>query len=153
MSNETDVDNIEINLPDGSTKKKFDTQNFNASFERAKEARKKKEAIQMQIKLDELNKPPPLKMVHEYSIGEIVIGIKDTWFELLDDMLQYEISLELFTKKNRLYFIGMTILIIVGFLFIFNLLFGEEKKKTPDEKMITVNHVHKIIGDLSGLIK
>jgi hypothetical protein len=126
------------------SKKKFNSQNFNTAFEKAQEVRKKKENIVLQNKIDKLNKPVDEKMIHNYSIGEIFIGIKDTWFELLDDILQYGLSMDIFTKKNRLYFIGITIILIVSILFVYNLIIGDVSTKQNTE--LQIRHIHEIIN-------
>lgn len=124
----------------------FDLQKFNLEFEKEKDRRKEEIAKKEQAKLDLLNKDPPPKPVYKYSIGEIFIGIKDSWFDILDDILQYGITQDTFTKNNRLYFIGITFIFLVSILFIYNSLLGEDYNK----KSITtleIHHIHKIIKE------
>jgi hypothetical protein len=55
------------------------------------------------------------KKIYEMSVGEILVGIKDTWFEILDDLLQQNFTLDIFTRGTRLFFIGLTLVLIIIF--------------------------------------
>lgn len=125
----------------------FDLQKFNLNFEKEKERRFEEISKKQQEKLDLLNKEPDQKSVYKYSIGEIFIGIKDSWFDILDDILQEGIKPDIFIKKNRLYFIGMTFVILVSILYIYNSLLGEPVK-TESSGKIEIHHIHKIIKEI-----
>lgn len=63
---------------------------------------------------------PEEKPIHEQSIIDIFIGIKNTWFHILDDVLSGDITWDMFTKENRLFYIGLTIIIVAILLYIYN---------------------------------
>ena len=120
---------------------KIDLQKFNSAFDKEKQRVKEEAKQKQQKRLDELNKPPPQKMIHEYSVGEIIIGVKDTWFDILDDILQYGITKDLLNKKNRLFFVGVTIVLIILILYLHEFIFGSEKKLSKSNS-IEVRHIH-----------
>lgn len=74
------------------------------------------------------------KNIKSYSqlFLEILINIKNTWFGLLDDLLQQKFYIETFTKNNRLLYLGLTIIIIALIVFLLNAMnenFDNNKKK------------------------
>jgi len=99
---------------------KFDEKKFNKAFAEFKisnqlEARSKETA-----KFASLSNVKEIKPIYEYSIGESLIGIKDTWYQILDDILQQQYSKEIIINKNRPYFIGLTLVLFSIFFIIFN---------------------------------
>lgn len=119
----------------------FDLQKFNVAFEKEKERKRKEQELRMKNKLERLNQSPPRKKLADYSVGELMIGIKDTWFEILDDTLQNKINKELFTKDDRLFFVGLTFFITVLSIFLYIYLF--EEKNTPNQSYV-IRHVYEI---------
>ena len=55
-----------------------------------------------------------------------MINVKNTWFDILDDILAGNISMSMFSKKNRLFYIGLTIIIIAMVLYIYNYFSDDE---------------------------
>lgn len=117
--------------------KNFDAQKFNKEFVFKKEEAKIQNRIKDQKKLDYLNdranstRPPLYKL----NLSELLIGIKDTWFGILDDLLAWNINSKILTKRNRLFFIGLTLIIFSVILYLY-LFFLEEKKDNNDKNMI-----------------
>lgn len=58
------------------------------------------------------------KNIYELNSFEIIIGIKNTWFGLLDDILDKKFDLDIITKSNRMFFIGITLIVVVFLLYI-----------------------------------
>lgn len=56
--------------------------------------------------------------VYDLSIYQIAVNIKDTWFELLDQILNREFNFSIFYENNGLFYIGLTLLIIGLLLYI-----------------------------------
>jgi hypothetical protein len=118
--------------------KKFDIHEFNKNFDKYKEGLKQDQSLKEADRLAELNKAPLPKKFYEFNMIELLIGIKDTWFEILDDMLSLRFRSDILTKNNRAFFIGLTILIICLIVYIFNIFSNDDEIK--EQKNITEIH-------------
>jgi hypothetical protein len=106
---------------------KFNLAEFNKAFVHAsKENASKQYNMEKQI-LEELNKPEPPELPLNRSIGEIIIGIKDSLIGLLDDVLSFNIDSTLFTKNNRLFYFGVLIIIIVIYMLLSDVFSSQNK--------------------------
>lgn len=108
--------------------KTFDLDKFNREFIYKREKTKLQTEIQSKERLDKLNKEANEKILPLYSlsVSEIFIGVKDTWFDILDDLLAMNININLISKNNRLFYIGVTVIIIAVLFYLYNF-FIEEK--------------------------
>lgn len=104
---------------------KFDLAQFNKKFDDAKKKMQLVRDESDQEQLSKLNNVAITKPLTSYSIGELMIGIKDTWFDTIDDILHFNITSDLMSKNNRLFFFGLTFLIIFVFLYLFDLIIGK----------------------------
>lgn len=111
---------------DPSNINEFDITKFNKAFEENIERTKIQNKIAESQRLgtlqrmeDTIQEEKPYNM----SVSQILIGIKDTWFYLFDDLLHSQYYVETFTKDNRLFYIGLTIIILVVLVYLFNLIF------------------------------
>ena len=118
-------------LPDGSyrfksgesittNEDKFDIDRFNLNFEQYRNKRKITQKEFMDAKLKQLNTPLPTKPIYQYSLGQILIDTKDAMFGLLDDMLQGDFTYEALTRDNRMFYIGIILIIIALIGHIYN---------------------------------
>jgi len=121
--------------------KQFDVKKFNLDYdEYLKESTalaKRREEERLAI----LNKPPPKKKIYEMSVGEILVGIKDTWFEILDDLLQQNFTLDIFTRGNRLFFIGLTLVLIIIFVYLYNVFTDDDTPEQP-KQLKEIHHIY-----------
>jgi hypothetical protein len=80
---------------------------FNNTFDKAKDKLKK-------YRNDNIiaNKP-----IYEYSVYEIFTGISNTWFGILDDLISFNLN-NILTRNNRLFFIGLTLIIICTLIYV-----------------------------------
>ena len=86
---------------------------FNKTF---REEQLKRVAFYRQEEIDRLKKlddkqPPPLRL-HEESVGEHVLKIKDSVFGLINDSITEPISSEIFIKNNRLFYLAILFIMI-----------------------------------------
>jgi hypothetical protein len=83
--------------------------------------------------------------LYQKSIMELFIGLKNTWFDILDDILAGDFSTNMITKNDRLFYIGLTIVIVALLLYIYNYFTEKEKIKLPDKeiKIIERHYIHK----------
>jgi hypothetical protein len=108
---------------------KFDVDQFNREFEQYTQKRKDEMDEQIQKKLAALNAPEPPIPAYNLSIGQIVINMKDALFNTLDDLLQFKFKRETFIKNDRLFYLGLTFIILASLIYIY-LLFSSKKTAT-----------------------
>lgn len=101
---------------------KFNLANFNQAFEGAQKAREQNRAKLEAEVLDRLNNEKPVKQLYELGIIEIFIKIKDTLFEILDDMLQGDFRAKVFLNNHRLFFVGLFFVLLVFIIHSYNTL-------------------------------
>jgi hypothetical protein len=113
----------------------FDLGKFNSAFEKQIMETKLLNKEKDKKRLDMLNKESQEKIsLYDMSIVDFLIGIKDTWFDILDNLLQLNLSWDVITKDNRLFFIGLTFLIIALFLYLHNNFFVIETETETETK-------------------
>jgi hypothetical protein len=120
---------------------KFDIDRFSRDFDQYKIKRKDEMREKMQKKLDELNKPPEEIPAYNLSIGQIMVNIKDTLFGIIDDILRFDFSWDVLLKKNRLFYLGLAIIMVASIVYLYFFF----KTNTPiTSKPVTITHVHEI---------
>lgn len=125
-----------------TTRHNFSRIDFNQKFEEDKELTKQISKEREKERLDYLSAEKKHKMVTQLSISEILIGIKDTWFDLIDDLLQGKFNITTFTQDNRLFFIGITIVILVLIIYIFYILTATPDNNNNENKIVKIYHVY-----------
>lgn len=157
-----DIENIvkqrneDVKLPENNSNltnklSNFNVKKFNIDFDVEKALKEKQRKQNEKTKLEKLEKPEPKKKVFELSIGEILIGIKDVWFEILDDLLQQRFNLSIFTKNNRIFFIGLTITIVVIMIYLYELLTQNDNENNNNS--INLNNPIKEVHHIYHLVK
>jgi hypothetical protein len=111
---------------------KFDVNKFNLIFDEEKKARQIKQKEEDEKRLKALNNIVVQKKIKDLNLSETLQGIKNTWFDILDDLLAYNFNMSIFTKDDRLYFMGITFLIIGIVLFLWNY-FYQDNTQTDSE--------------------
>ncbi len=81
----------------------------------------------------EINNSKPF---YKLNLLEMAIELKNTWFGILDDLLAGNMSLSIILKDNRLFYIGLTILIIAIILYIYDYAINPND---PFQNLITNN--------------
>ena len=99
---------------------KFDINKFNKVFDETKEETKKYIKVNEETRLHALNQDIIDKPLYSITISDIFIGIKNTWFYILDDLLQQKFTLNTFSKDNRLFYIGITLIFLGIIIYFFN---------------------------------
>jgi len=105
---------------------KFEIDRFNRDFEQYKERRKIEMKKKLDKKLEELNKPEEPIPIFNQSIGQILIQTKDALFNILDDLLQFKFTYETVLKDDRIFHLGITIVLITIFLLLYTVIVGEK---------------------------
>lgn len=134
----TPVNSVANDATDQSGKK-FDVVAFNKDFEliakTQKEANKIKEAEKLQL----LNQDIKEKTIMNMSINELLIDWKVSIDGILNDIQQRNISRTTLTRGNRLFHLGMTILL--GVLF-FYLMYTVISRGSNTSRVIKEYHTH-----------
>jgi len=125
---------------------KFDIDKFNRYYEQYRERRRVRMKEEMNRKLTELNKPDPTIPVYRQSIPKILLDIKDSLFNTLDDILQGKISIETFTKNNRLFYLGIALFFIAIFMYVYSILIDDTRDDESPSNLLRVHHIHELLG-------
>lgn len=125
--------------------KKFDSVLFNKKFDAYADQEKKRIKKMENDRINLLSAEPKEKEIYQLNIYEILVGIKNSWFGILDDLLEQRFSWSILTKNNRMFFIGVTFIIITVLLYIFSVL--TEDDKTQQNAPTEIHHIYHIKKD------
>jgi hypothetical protein len=114
-----------IDVTPNSTKK-IDLGKFNIIFERNKEVAKESQRLKDLEKLNALSQEKQTVSLYDLSLFDIIINAKNAWFNVLDDLLDQKLELATFTKDNRLFYLGLTIIVFTTILYIYTLFLTDE---------------------------
>ena len=133
-----------------SDKSKFDIDKFNKNFEESQQLLKNNIKDQEAETLQKLSDTANRQIKH-MSVLDILIGIKDTWFDILDDFLEQRFTVDILLKGNRMFFVGLTIIIIVLIIYLSDTLFINEiiKEKKNVSEIHHIYHIEKPQTELS----
>lgn len=107
---------------------KFDSGEFNIAFDKYIQQTKKNTFTQSEERLGDLLYKERIQNTYfNNPIFNIFVEIKNTWFYILDDIIQFNISIDIFTKGNRLFNLGMTFLFIAIFLIIITFIIDDNR--------------------------
>jgi hypothetical protein len=100
-------------------KSSFDIDKFNKKYDEINKNRQQLMNAREQAILSKMNTTTFNKKLHEYTIGELAFGLKNTLFDIINDLLNFNLTSDVFTKNNRLFYVGLFINIIVLILYLF----------------------------------
>lgn len=112
---------------------------FNRQFEQYKTQRKEIMGEELQKKLDILNTPPQELPAYDLSIGQIMINIKDTMFNITDDILRFDVTSDTILKENRLFYLGLFFVIIACLIYLY-LYFIETETSNKGSTVINIQN-------------
>lgn len=108
----------------------FDNDAFNKKFSKMIEDTKSDVQDEEDFRLQQLNNVTNKKL-YDQTILEIMINIKNAWFNLLDDIINTNITWSTFTKDNRLFYFGITILFVATILYLYHMISHPHEPPTP----------------------
>jgi hypothetical protein len=129
-----------IDAQSGNMEKKFDLAQFNIKFERQKEIFQKQQNLKELEKLNQLQETKQIVSLYDLSILDIVVNTKTAWFEILDDILDQRFDYDVFTKENRMFYVGFTILFIACVLYLYVVL--SEPTVDPEANVKKIYHIY-----------
>jgi len=114
---------------------------FNQDFE--KQIKKKKLLLRNKEtkKLEKYKKRKKIKNIHDLTIGEILINTKNTYFGIFKDLFEFRFDkgfFHIFVKEDRMFYIGVSLLLISFLMFVLSFLLESDKKQdtnTSNEKI------------------
>lgn len=122
-------------LPNG----KLDIDHWSRDISQYSETRRNDVKILIDQKLEDLNKQKPVELVYDLSVGQIVINLKDTMFDVLDDIVNMRFRTETLTKDHRLFYIGIFLIVMACVIFSFAFFGVEGDKKVSYESNVKIN--------------
>ena len=130
---------------DFTTDGKFDIGKFNDSFNKSKDDTKRSNYERDEYRLKMLSQTLTAKSLSESTISEIIIEIKNTWFYIMDDLLQQKFVISTFTKDNRLFYIGITFVIIAIIMYLYNYFLDDDfsQDQNSNQKVIEKYYIYK----------
>jgi hypothetical protein len=119
-----------------NSSKKIDLGKFNVVFERNKELARQSQRVKDIKRLDELSQEKEHVSLYDLSLYQIIVNAKNRWFDLLDDVLDQRIGTDMITKDNRLFYIGLTILVFSTVLYLYVLIVAEPPRDQANVQKI-----------------
>jgi len=78
---------------------------------------------EIESKLEILNKKANIETIKPFymmNIMEIIIELKNTWFQIMDELMAGNYSMSILIKNNRMFYVGLTILIMAIIMYIYD---------------------------------
>jgi hypothetical protein len=124
---------------DGSNR--FDYKKFNKEFDQMKNTNKQIFAREDEAKLAKLNADHTKKpSILSLSLFDLLVNLKDSWFDLTDDLLNKKFTMSVITKDNRLFYVGITLLFFAVVLYLYNSLVDDEPINTNIQEIHHIYH-------------
>lgn len=121
IKNYNDINNFDELLKEMQKgDKNFDKEKFNKYFKLNQKDEQEKKLKDRNKELKLLNKLNEQKKLHELSIGEIMINMSKTFFSLFNDLLNKKTTIDLLFVDNRLFYIGLFMIIVFALYAILN---------------------------------
>jgi len=145
----TNEDNSNENINNSNTQANAKANDkFNKNFVTNMKKMQDEENEKEQQKLAILNNK---NTIYNHSVFDLLIGINNTFFGMLNDIITLNITSNFFTKDNRLFFIGLFLIIIAISMMIYNHIYSIhfddvlteiKKNKETNKKIVNVYNVY-----------
>lgn len=119
--------------------KQFDNVLFNKQFEQRAQKEKEKNKKLEEIRLKNMIVVEKPKQIYEYNLYEILIGMKNTIFDIFDDIIHMRFNNDILSKNNRLFFLGVTLVFVTVIVYVVSALLKSDKPIVP---INTVHHIY-----------
>lgn len=100
------------------TNGEFDLGKFSAAFNKNKQTQKYMTKLNSEKRLNILENENTIHT--KKTIADILIEMKNSWFNLIGDLLEQKFEIETFVRNDRLFYIGMTLIILSIILLFFD---------------------------------
>ena len=151
LNQEEDNLNQEEDILNQEGEQEIFLQKFNKEFEEEQEIRKKRIVDFEKKKLRSKNYNSKMKNIHDLTLGEILINTKNTYMDIISELISLDYKdgiAAIFTKENRIFYIGVSLLILSFFIYIISFIFSSDDKNkehlTESDKInIYINNPNK----------
>jgi hypothetical protein len=125
------------------TGEKFDVKQFNVQFDAFKQKTAAKNLVTDEQTLQQLNSQANLSQTPIYlqSPETIIFNVKQTWFNIIDDISKYGFSFNLFFTTDRMFYVGLTLVFFALVLYALYVLFDFEEEK-HEQKIIEKHYFY-----------
>lgn len=122
-------------------KNKFDVKAFNTGFTKYMKEQKEVENQQNIAKLKQLNtEEETKKKISEMSFNELINEWTTSLIGILDDLINFRLNPSTLFGENRMFFVGITLLLVVILFYFFYWLFiGFSPNIIKDEHVINIS--------------
>jgi hypothetical protein len=104
----------------------MDLGKFNKVFNINRDVTKQNNLLRDIEFLDSLAEKEEKISLYDMNIWNIMVNTKNAWFGLLDDLLDQRFTLDTLLKDNRLFYIGLTIMVIASIMYLYVIMLSEE---------------------------
>ena len=106
----------------------FDLEKFNKRFKQLQNEEKENEKLERKEYLKTLEKKEEVKKITDLSVGEILTNTKNEVLDLTYEIISFEFEgfdgfIDLFIKNNRLFYVGLFMLLICCVLYFISYIF------------------------------
>jgi hypothetical protein len=120
--NDDDLGGIDV-TPNGN--KKIDLGRFNSEFDKQLDNTNYFQDEIDKNYLDALGKKE--NIIKKVSIYDILINIKDTWYNIINDLAEHKYDKSVILKDDRLFYVGLTFVVYVVLTYLFHSLRNDKK--------------------------
>lgn len=124
---------------------KFNSKLFNDKYKSyIDDVKKRNQDVKNLIDTDNININNEIKYKPFYQLNllEITLELKNTLFAILDDILLGNMSLDIILKENRLFYVGLTILIIAIILYIYDYAINPSDPMAGGNGLVEIRHIY-----------
>lgn len=104
-------------------KKKVSQKTFESTIDMQKHINKENEQYRLAILDQEANQELIQKQIYQYNYDDFENGFYNNITGLMDDLMYKPFNTNFFTKDQRVFFMGILLMIIVIGIFVLNLIF------------------------------
>ena len=113
----------------------FDINKFNDDFDSYLARQKAERLLREEKFLEQKRIETRDKLLHEMTFLELLINMKNELFDILDDIISLNISLETLTVRNRLFYIGLILMIFAVTLVCINIIFYTKSEENTRKEL------------------
>ena len=131
-----------LNIQEGDEEQQIFLQKFNKKFEEEQEQRKMKIVEMEKEKLRMLTSKKKIKNIHDLTLGEILVNTKNAYLDIIIELLSGDYKdgfSTIFTKENRIFYIGVSLLILSFFIYILSFIFDSDSDNQSKQDTDKIN--------------
>lgn len=122
----------------------FDVKQFNINFDALKSKIRENNNIIDEKTLSQLDKKDNLPKIPIYlqNPETIIFNVKQTWFDIYDDLNKYGFQIQILDKGDRMFYLGLTLIFFALTLYAIYVLFDFDDDVNNKEKIVIEKHFY-----------